>query len=457
MSGIIDYFHGERAVVTDKWWQLVDTDLVLRIELANDPHRAWAQDYAGDIGIDPNVTAGDEVVYVRLDDTTGIWLRERDQHGSDLSDAISRVMSNREWMKRWHARSHDPDKAMEVAQAFFAATQEPIRIVIGQPTSERPATQVSFFLSYSSRNTLLARQIYGDLRTDAGVEVWFDLAQSADAGRNRDELISNWLRDSVYACKGFLLLLTKAALDSDWVAREIDFALHKRRSDDDFHLLVLKADDCPVPSSVTSTCRVVDCDGIWWSRGINEELFAAIYGRPGRRAWLEAEPAHSSIAGDVLTYDDLATDAGTVVRFSWSFNETRSPHASGNDVSWSLEYERRPGEVRQVTGHGKEQPVDLDMQSGDRVGFIKVRRRKGSDFRFGLPLWMRSNQLNVTTDSVLDRYYGVLAPKEPAAAAKPPASQRIGPPAADARQLSIRLLEAGLAFLVNYEGSRTKR
>src|SRR4051794_3380451 len=107
MSGIINYFHGERAAVADRWWQLVDDRLALRIELASNPHRARAQDYNSDIGIDPRLEVGDTAVYVRMEDTTGIWVREDHQHGTALREAVSHVLENRRWMRSWGLHSDD--------------------------------------------------------------------------------------------------------------------------------------------------------------------------------------------------------------------------------------------------------------------------------------------------------------------------------------------------------------
>ena len=109
MSGIVSYYHGEKGDVVDRWWQPFDENrlLAFNIEIAGDPHRVWARDYNADIGIDPILQRGDAAVYLRLDDTSGIWARESDQQGTKLNEAIQRVRQNRNWMERWEQHSND--------------------------------------------------------------------------------------------------------------------------------------------------------------------------------------------------------------------------------------------------------------------------------------------------------------------------------------------------------------
>ena len=48
------------------------------------------------------------------------------------------------------------------------------------------------------------------------------------------------------------------------------------------------------------------------------------------------------------------------------------------------------------------------MRRGDRIAFLKLHRRWGNGLQKGLPLWMRSDDLEVTPDAVLDRYFAAL-------------------------------------------------
>ncbi len=406
MGGIINYYHGEAGIVSDCWWQPLGNLLSLQIELEGNPHRVWARDYNTDIGIDPAIRRGDSVVYLRLDDTSGIWVRASDQHGLGLSEAVNRVKVNRStWMDRWAEHVQDIEETAQIAQDLFDATGEPLRIVVGEPVNDGPATPVSFFLSYSSRNALLARQIYEDLGDDAGVTVWFDMAQPDGNVPDQDDAICRWLEDSVADCHGFLLLLTKSSVASRWVSREIEYAAERQDQQSDFHILILKADEVAVPEMFLKVGKVIDLDKIWWSRGISEELFASIYGRSGRRAWLRLQHGAPAAEGKTLGYRDFAADSGTVVNLDWTTSQFSGSDFRSKELSWQLDYLTRDGTANRIVGGGEKQPVDLDMHPGDRIAFINLRRRWGCTIEEPLPLWMRGDDLAISPDLVLDRYY----------------------------------------------------
>ena len=59
-------------------------------------------------------------------------------------------------------------------------------------------------------------------------------------------------------------------------------------------------------------------------------------------------------------------------------------------------------------GAGSDRAADLAMKPGDRVGYYKVRWRQGSHFLEGPDLWIRSSDLGLTSDMVLDHYYTTL-------------------------------------------------
>ena len=410
MSGIVSYYHGEKGDVVDRWWQPFDENrlLAFNIEIAGDPHRVWARDYDADIGIDPILQRGDAAVYLRLDDTSGIWARESDKQGRKLNEAIQRVRQNRNWMERWEQHSNDTPAILALVEELNREMGEPLRVMLGELPSATPATPATFFLSYSSTDSLLAREIYEDLSTDAMVDVWFDLAQPQRFAPGQDDAIARWLEESVEGCQGFLLLLTENSLASGWVGSEIEYALAKGMRGTDRDIVILKAADVAVPDVAASVAKVVDCDGIWWSRGISEELFAAIYGREGRKAWLSRQPGTLASSGEILSYGDLGTEAGTVVSFSCSVSPYPDCDFRRKDIAWSLQYAKRSGELVHVSGGGEQMPADLDMQPGNRIAFVRLHRRCEMDLQIGLPLWMRSDDLEVTPDFVLDRYFDAL-------------------------------------------------
>lgn len=244
---------------------------------------------------------------------------------------------------------------------------------------------------------------------EAHVKVWFDLAQPTGTAPTHAEEVARWLDRSVQDSRAFVLLLTKEAIASGWVRREIGFAKRMCDSHEGFRILVVKTDKVPVPKSIKAVSTIIDCDGIWWSRGISEELFGAVYSRQDRRVWITAgQPDTPAREGLVLRHGDLASEAGTVERFEWSSSAFEGSDFRRKDVKWTLAYRRVKGEISYVSGGGEREPADLEMHPGDRIAFINLHRRWGSDFRDGCPLWMRSSELTLTPDEVLDRYYQAL-------------------------------------------------
>ncbi|MDQ4038821.1 MAG: toll/interleukin-1 receptor domain-containing protein [Actinomycetota bacterium] len=408
MGGIINYYHGEAGRATGLAW-VPDEQLTYRLALEGDPHRHSGFDYGTDIGVDPRIREGDDVLYLRLDGTCGIWVRATDAAGPALPLAVARVQRNRQWMSRY------ADAEMEHASVQrgwldqleretgvgceLAGTGGAPRLI-----DERPATEASLFVSYSSMNVLLARRIYADLRNDAKAEVWFDIAQAGESPRH-DEQIAEWLRTAIYRSRGLVLLLTRAALKSSWVWRELEWSLEQTRRDPSFHLVVLKLADVAVPEQARQIGTVIDCRGLWRSNGINEELFAALFRREGRRGWLEWErlwPDAEAVPEEVFDYADFESDGGLAVDFRCGVRgETLDPKRT---LSWRLTYESG-GVTKCVGGEGEGEPVDLSIKPGDRVGSFVCRHRWGTSLSEGVPLWMRTDGLEITPDIVLDGYY----------------------------------------------------
>jgi len=98
------------------------------------------------------------------------------------------------------------------------------------------------------------------------------------------------------------------------------------------------------------------------------------------------------------------SDAGVVVAFDWSF-ESGSCRES---LRWQIDYRRRDGTLCRDAGGGIGRAADLAMKPGDRVAFYKVRWRHGSHVLEGPDLWMRSSDLGLTSDMVLDQYFRTL-------------------------------------------------
>jgi hypothetical protein len=259
-------------------------------------------------------------------------------------------------------------------------------------------------LSHAAEDTLLARRIFEDLTNDANADVWFDLAQPAEGVPTNDTAIAEWLRKSIYAANGFVVLWTEHAAQSDWVKREFLWADELRRSRPAFDMILLKLRNVEVPAELSAKCSLIDCNDIWWSNGLNEELYAAVFRRQPRHAWLASLPTSAPVsAGTTIGYSDFVSDSGVVVKFDWAFDKSHP-----ESLRWQLEYRQRDGTQRHVTGGGSQSAADLAMKPGNPIGFFKARWRHGSHFLAGPDLWMRSKDLGITSDMVLDQYYETL-------------------------------------------------
>jgi hypothetical protein len=162
--------------------------------LQSNPHREFAYDYeGGDVHIAPLLGPGDKAFFVRTDFYGGIWVGERDRLYPRLQQAINRVTN--EIRRKPNPRGLITVRLQDVWTEQYIASKTRSRT--GNPFSERPATTASFFLNFSSKDVMLARQIFADLSYDAKVEVWFDLDQAGEAPEHRRR-VEMWLKEAVY-------------------------------------------------------------------------------------------------------------------------------------------------------------------------------------------------------------------------------------------------------------------
>lgn len=396
MGGVINYYHGESGLIMDRQLVVTKDQRAHTLRLRYNPHREFAFDYeGGDIHIDPLLKVGDTATFVRLEPYGGIWVRNQDQLYPDLQSAYDRVT------EEIRARPHPPGVITVRLQGIWTEQYiaDEVRSASGNPSPTQPATKASFFLSFSSKNVLLARQIFSDLRHDAKVDLWFDLDQAGESPEHRRR-IERWLREAVYESRGFILLWTGAAKTSSWVSKEISWALEKASRDPDFHFVVLKLDDEPVPANLLGSRHLVDCYDLWPVHGINEELFAAVTNRSGRSAWIER---HRRRGLELFVkdegsngYEPFRSDSGIAISLRhWQEDD---------QFHWRLDYEK-DRRLHRVFGHGEEQAVDLGIRPGDHVGFFVCHRSPLCRFWPGVPVWMRSDNLHVRPEDVLVTYW----------------------------------------------------
>lgn len=104
--------------------------------------------------------------------------------------------------------------------------------------TKRPA---QVFLSYASSDKPAARFIADALR-QSGVSTWFD-EWEIHFGDSLLKRIESAVKSSDY----ILLLLSPAAVDSDWVQKEINFALSRELKERAIRLVPILVEDCNIP------------------------------------------------------------------------------------------------------------------------------------------------------------------------------------------------------------------
>lgn len=394
VGGLINYYHGESGLVVDRRYVVNDKQRAHTLRLRGNPHREFAFDYeGGDVRIDPVLKPGDRATFVRLDPYGGLWVREQDRLYPELQRAHDRIMSEIQ-------RNSTPGVKVMRLHGIWAEqyVAEGTRRGSGVPLPNRPATRASFFLSFSSKNVMLARQIFEDLKYDAKVDVWFDLDQAGEAPEHLRR-IETWLKGAIHDSLGFVLLWTRAANQSSWVRKEISWALERASRYPNFHFIVLKLDDEPVPDDISGTPYLVDCHDLWPVNGINEELFAAVGRRRGRTAWVE-ENRRRGVGlmveeGEGSGYEPFRSDSGIAISLrTWD---------EGDVFCWQLDYEK-DRRLHKAFGRGRDEAVDLGIRSGVQVGFFVLHRAPLVRFWPGRPLWMRSGDLSIKPEEVWARY-----------------------------------------------------
>ena len=229
--------------------------------------------------------------------------------------------------------------------------------------------------------------------------MWFDLNQAGEAPEHRRR-IETWLREAIYGSRGFILLWTKAARELSWVNKEISLASENASRDPDFHFIILKLDDEPVPADTFGTSYEIDCHDLWPVNGLNEEIFAVVTRRRGRIAWIE----QNRLRGIHLLgkedgsrgYEPFVSESGIAISLRHGEEDS--------NLIWQLDYEKYRRLYR-ASGCDEDQAVDLGIRPGDEVGFFICHRASHGRFWPGAPLWMRSGDLDLKPEDVLGSYW----------------------------------------------------
>jgi hypothetical protein len=109
---------------------------------------------------------------------------------------------------------------------------------------EADKNSIVAFLSHSSADKPLIRQLAADL-TAAGISVWLD-EQRIKVGESIPEKIGQGLAESDY----FLLAVSRASVESEWVKKELNGALINEVQRRAVHVLPIKLDDAKIPNAI---------------------------------------------------------------------------------------------------------------------------------------------------------------------------------------------------------------
>jgi hypothetical protein len=117
-------------------------------------------------------------------------------------------------------------------------------ITYSQSLVGQPFRYYSCFISYSSQDESLAKQLYTDLKAK-GVSCWFppeDL-KIGDEFRSR-------IDESIQVYDRLLIILSEDSVKSRWVQKEVETAFEKERQEDRIVLFPIRIDDAVMRSTV---------------------------------------------------------------------------------------------------------------------------------------------------------------------------------------------------------------
>jgi hypothetical protein len=159
------------------------------------------------------------------------------------------------------------------------------------------ATDPTLFLSYSHRDREMVRRIARDL-SQRGVLVWLD-----EAALFLGDRLTERIRSAIGEVDGVAVALSQQALRSTWVRAEIEMTTaEEERMGAGRKLVLIKVDQCEVPSDLTSRAIIDLTDAQRYQIGINrliERLRDAYASRSAARhsppTWSAPEEAFAPV------------------------------------------------------------------------------------------------------------------------------------------------------------------
>ncbi len=147
-------------------------------------------------------------------------------------------------------------------------------------------TQV--FISYSRKDLAFVRQLACDLE-QKGLQVWWDVSDLV-AGEHWSQAIESALRASDFC----IVVLSPAALDSEWVAKEYTYALGRK-----IRVLPIFYKDCEIPLAFTdihiADFRSNPHDGLEALLGVLRGASGSETASPAAAEWKPPKPSRSNL------------------------------------------------------------------------------------------------------------------------------------------------------------------
>jgi hypothetical protein len=113
--------------------------------------------------------------------------------------------------------------------------------LVGVPTVNEVPVSKSVFISHSSADKKVVRQLAEDLK-DRGLKVWFDQWE-IKVGDSIVERIQEGISNNSF----LIVVLSKNSVSSSWVKEEINAAFFKQVSDRDIKVIPVLIEDCDIP------------------------------------------------------------------------------------------------------------------------------------------------------------------------------------------------------------------
>lgn len=99
------------------------------------------------------------------------------------------------------------------------------------------------FISYSEADDRAALQLESVLKDWLGDAVWV-----RDLDLNAGDIVFDAIQSAMSNAKWFIILITKASLDSHWIKREAKLGTFRSLEDENFQTILVKLEKCEYPS-----------------------------------------------------------------------------------------------------------------------------------------------------------------------------------------------------------------